>query len=301
MQPLNRNFQLNLRSPKDSGAVHLSLPFNCMHNLPPTNPVTKTKEFTASYSIFCRRSNTLQFLFLSAVFFLHFASCTPAKKTTYFQNLPKDTTLRNLINKNFETKIQKTDLLGIAVAGMSPDIAFYNAPQNTSGSLSGYLVDENGNISFIKLGTLHVEGMTKKELKAKLEKDLVPYLKEVIVSVGILNRHVTMLGAAGPQILPLTIENMTLLDALASSGDIGEKGKTDNILVIRERDDAKEFKRLNLTDQSIFYSPYFYLQPNDIVYVEPAKVRGKNTAQIVSYITAGISFALLIINQVLKL
>ncbi len=272
-----------------------------MHNLPPTNPVTKTKEFTAYYPIFSKRSSSLQFLFLPAIFFLSIISCAPAKKTFYFQNLPKDTVLRSLVNKNFETKIQKTDLLGIAVAGMSPDITIYNAPQNTSGSLSGYLVDENGNISFIKLGILHVEGMTKKELKAKLEKDLVPYLKEAIVSVGILNRHVTMLGASGPQILPLTIENMTLLDALASAGDIGEKGKTDNVLIIREKDDAKEFKRLNLTDQSIFYSPYFYLQPNDIVYVEPAKVRGKNTAQIVSYITAGISFALLIINQVLKL
>ena len=72
---------------------------------------------------------------------------------------------------------------------------------------------------------LHVEGMTKKELKAKLETDLVPYLKDVVVSVGILNRHVTMLGAAGPQVLPMAIENMTILDALASSGDIGEKGK----------------------------------------------------------------------------
>ncbi len=232
---------------------------------------------------------------------MNLASCTPAKNTTYFQNLPKDTTLHNLVNKNFETQILKGDLLSITVASMSPDVAFYNAPQNTSGSLSGYLVDDSGNISFIKLGTLHAEGMTKLGLKTRLEKDLVPYLREAIVSVGILNRHVTMLGAAGPQVLPLTIENMTILDALASSGDIGDKGRTDNILVIREKDDGKEFKRLNLTDNSIFYSPYFYLQPNDIVYVEPAKLKAKNTAQIVSYITAGISFALLIINQVLKL
>ena len=130
---------------------------------------------------------------------------------------------------------------------------------------------------------------------------MVPYLKEVIVNVGILNRHVTMLGAAGPQILPLSIENMTILDALASSGDIGEKGRTDNILVIREKDDTKEFKRLNLTNNSIFYSPYFYLQPNDIVYIEPVKIKVAKTAQLISYITAGISFALLIINQVLKL
>ncbi len=272
-----------------------------MHNLPSTNPVSKTSESIVSNNMPASGYRILLYSLISFLFFLNIFSCTPVKKTYYFQNLPKDTTLRNLVNKNFETKIQKTDLLSIAVASMSPDIAFYNAPQNTSGNLSGYLVDENGNISFIKLGILHVEGMTKKELKSKLEKELVPFLKDVIVSVGILNRHVTMLGALGPQVLPLTIENMTILDALASSGDVGEKGKTDRILIIREKDDVKEFKRLNLMDQSIFYSPYFYLQPNDIVYVEPAKVKGRNTAQIISYITAGISFALLIINQVLKL
>ncbi len=110
-----------------------------------------------------------------------------------------------------------------------------------------------------------------------------------------------MIGAAGPQVLPIT-ESMTIIDALASSGDIGEKGKTNNILVIREKGvGEKEFKRLNLTNASIFYSPYFYVQPNDIVYVEPAKIKTKNAAQIISYITAGVSFALLIINQVLKL
>ncbi|MEO6221004.1 MAG: polysaccharide biosynthesis/export family protein [Ginsengibacter sp.] len=271
-----------------------------MHHLPATNPVHKPNAIIAYNTFVVLPSKKVIVFFSTLILFLNLVSCTPAKNTTYFQNLQKDTTLRNLVNKNFETKIQKADLLGIAVASMSPDNTIYNAPQNTSGNLAGYLVDENGNISYIKLGLLHVEGLTKKELKAKLEKDLVQYLREAIVSVGILNRHVTMLGASGPQVLPITLENMTILDALASSGDIGEKGRTDNILVIREKDEGKEFKRLNLTDNSIFYSPYFYLQPNDIVYVEPAKVKAAKTAQIISYITAGISFALLIINQFLK-
>ena len=100
------------------------------------------------------------------------------------------------------------------------------------------------------------------------------------MSVGFLNRHITMMGAVSPQVLPILNDNMTLLDALASSGDIGAKGRPDNILVIREKDNTKEFKRLNLTDKSIFYSPYFYLQPNDIVYVEPVKERKNNTRRL---------------------
>ena len=234
------------------------------------------------------------------LFFFIFSSCTSTKNSTYFQNLQKDTTLRNLVSKNYEPTIQKNDLLGITVASLSPDNAFYNAPQNTIGPLNGYLVDENGNIPFVKIGILHVEGLTRKELKDTLEKNLIPYLKDAVVSVSFLNRHVTMLGGIGSQVIPLANDNMTILDALAAGGDIGEKGRSDNILVIREKDDNKEFKRLNLTDNSIFYSPYFYLQPNDIVYVEPVKIKANNTAQIISYVTTGITFLIFILNQLLK-
>ncbi len=142
--------------------------------------------------------------------------------------------------------------------------------------------------------------MTRKELKAKLEKDLSPYLKETVVSVGFLNRHVTMIGGISPQVLPIVTDNMTLLDALAASGDIGQRARPDNILVIRDKDGTKEFKRLNLTDQSIFYSPYYYLQPNDIVYVEPLKVKVDKTLQIFSYVTTGVSIIILILGRFIK-
>jgi polysaccharide biosynthesis/export protein len=229
--------------------------------------------------------------------FITFSSCSPTKQQVYFQNLQKDTTLRNIITPAYELKIRKSDLLGITVASLSPDVAFYNAPQNAVGPLNGYFVDDKGNISFVKLGAIHVEGMTRKDLKDSLERALVPYLKDAIVSVGFLNRHVTMLGGVSPQILQLANDNMTILDALAASGDIGDKGKMDNILVIRDTGNAKIFKRLNLKDNSIFYSPYFYLQPNDIVYVEPAKIKTKLSApQLISYITTGISLVFLILN-----
>jgi len=229
------------------------------------------------------------------------SSCSSSKNTIYFKDLPKDTTLNNLVSKNFEPKIQKGDLLGITVASLSPEnTLIYNAPQDAQGPLTGYLVDENGNIQFIKLGSLHVEGMTRKELKEKLEKDLVPYLSQLVVAVSFLNRHVTMIGAVSPMVIPMPGDNMTILDALATSGDVGEKGKPDNILVIRENGNSKEFKRLNLTDESIFRSPYFYLQPNDIIYVEAAKPKTTNVPQIISYVTTGISLLILILDRIIK-
>ena len=218
----------------------------------------------------------------------------------YFKNLQKDTTLKNIVTRNYDLKIQKNDFLSITVSSLSPDVSFYNAPQNTSGSVNGYQVDTLGNIIFVKLGVLHVEGMTRKDLKDTLEKALVPYLKEAVVSIGFLNRHITMLGAITPQVLQMTTDNMTLLDALAGSGDIGNKGRTDNVLIIRETNGAKVFKRLNLEDNSIFYSPYFYLQPNDIVYVESAKIKAKLTAtQVISYVTTLISL-FVILKTVIK-
>jgi polysaccharide export outer membrane protein len=239
--------------------------------------------------------------FTTVIFLTLLSSCTSSKKMTYFQDIPGDTTLTNLVSKDFELKIQKGDLLAITISSLSPEnTAIYNAPQNAEGPLTGYLVDQDGNIQFIKLGTIHVEGMTRKELKSKLEKDLVPYLAQAVAAVGFLNRHVTLMGAVSPQVLPMPGDNMTLLDALAASGDIGEKGRTDNVLVIREKDNSKEFKRLNLTDKSIFYSPYFYLKPNDIVYVEPMKKKQDNTLRIVSYITSGLSIAIFIIDRLLK-
>ena len=277
-----------------------------MQNLPPPNSLAKITGPPASNMLIQKKNaifdtaifNSLRniIVFFSPVF-IFFCSCTSTKNTVYFQNLQKDTTLRNLATKNYEPVIQKNDLLGIAVASLSPDNAFYNAPQNTFGPLNGYLVDENGNIPFVKIGILHVEGMTRKELKDTLEKNLIPYLKDAVISVSFLNRHVTMLGGINSQVLPLIGDNVTILDALASSGDIGEKGRIDNVLVIREKEDNKEFKRLNLNDNSIFYSPYFYLQPNDIVYVEPKKIRANKTTQIVTYITAGITFIIFILDR----
>jgi len=235
--------------------------------------------------------------FLAAI--VAFSSCSPVKNAVYFNNLQKDTTLRNIVTPNYELRIQKNDMLSIIVASLSPDVAFYNAPQNTVGTANGYQVDLNGNITFVKLGTLHVQGMTRKELKDTLEKGLVPYLKDAVISVAFLNRHVTMLGAVGSQVVPMPGDNMTLLDALAASGDIGVKGRIDNVLVIRDRDSSREFKRLNLKDNSIFYSPYFYLQPNDIVYVEPVRIKTPiSTPQIISYITSAISLIILILNTV---
>ena len=187
-----------------------------MQNSSPANFPVKITGFSESKYLLIRNRipkshttiiNSLKKVILFSLFCFIFSSCTSTKNTAYFQNLQKDTTLRNLAAKNYEPTIQKNDLLGINVASLSPDNAFYNLPQNAFGPLNGYLVDENGNISFVKIGILHVEGLTKKELKDTLEKKLIPYLKEAFVTVGFLNRHVTLLGVSAHRLflLPMII------------------------------------------------------------------------------------------------
>lgn len=235
-------------------------------------------------------------IFTICIFFL-LNSCTPVKNVVYFQNLQKDTTLHNLVNNNLELKIRKNDLLSISIVAAAEDMALFNGPQGTG----GYLVDNNGNIVMYKLGNVHVESLTRGELKYLLQKDLAPYLINPVITIRNLSNHVTILGEVSkPQVLSLPNEQMTLLDAIGQSGDLTMTGRRDNVLVIRETPDGKQFKRINLSDNSIFYSPFYYLKPDDVVYVEPTKLKIKagntNTQQTVSYAFSAFSILITIFS-----
>jgi polysaccharide biosynthesis/export protein len=238
--------------------------------------------------------------------------CKTPKDVVYFQGFNKDSAIYS--QRNFDLKIQKNDLLYISVASISPETVVFNAAQtstllpgtneNNGGTTTGYLVDNEGNLQFYKLGTIRVEGMTRSELRARLERDLKPYLKDPVVTVRFLNQRVTVLGeVAKPQVIPLAAERIPLLEAIGMAGDLTLFGKRDNILIIRETPTGKKFKRLNLTDNSIFNSEYYYLQPNDVVYVEPTKLRIRTTnsnQQIVSYAISALSLIVIILDRLTR-
>jgi len=151
-----------------------------------------------------------------------------------------------------------------------------------------------------KLGTIHVEGLTRNELKNKLQTDLSPYLKDAVITIRFLSNHVTILGeVVRPQVLTMVNEQLPLLDAIGQSGDLTITGRRDNILVIRETDAGKQFKRINLNDNSIFYSSFYYLKPDDVVYVEPTKAKITSTSQrqqIIGYALSGITILITIFS-----
>lgn len=252
---------------------------------------------------FCMKT-LLAAIMISAIFL---TACKTSKTPVYFSNLPKDTLLHNLVTKDFDIKITKGDVLGIGVTSLSSEGSIlFTAPQATSenSAIPGYLVDNTGNILFPKLGNVPVEGLTRDELKQKLLKDLLPYLKEPVITVTFANHKVTVIGeVGGQQVIPMAGESLTIIDALAKSGGVSKTGRSDNILVIREEGGDKQFKRLSLNNSSIFNSPYYYLRPNDILYVEPDPKKGESsnsTQKIIGYISAGLSLAFILIDRIFK-
>lgn len=246
-----------------------------------------------------------------------FGSCTPTKNVVYFQNLQKDTKIPSSVDNTYELRIRRNDLLYIGITSSDPkdsDIKF-NAPQGPVASsappgsslnnITGYLVDNNGDINIYKLGRIHVEGLTREQLKQRLLRELDPtWIKDAIVTVRFLNNRVSILGeVTRPQVITMPTEKLSLLEALSMTGDVTITGRKDNILVIRETPDGKELKRLNLTDSSIFNSPFYYLKPDDIVYVEPTTVKIKNsgdTPQIIGYVLAGVSIIITVLANILR-
>lgn len=251
------------------------------------------------------------FCCLAAMFF---SSCTTPQNAYYFKNLPRDTSINTTVNRLAESVIRINDQLTITISSLNPqEDQVYNAAALTIGSASsagsggnGYLVDINGNIQLHRLGAIKAAGMTRRELKNKIETDIKPYLKDPVVTVKYLNHRVTVIGeVAKPQVIPMPEEQLSVLEVLGASGDITLLGKRNNILIIRETETGKQFKRLNLEDHSVFTSEWYYLKPDDVVYIEPNDKKVKDekrarTQQTVSLAISGISLAIIILDRILR-
>lgn len=215
-------------------------------------------------------------------------SCVSRKQLAYLRDVTSESV--NEINKNMqtqpETRVKITDALVITVSALDPEAVLpYNLPNvayatptsenlPTTPSFQYYTVDANGDIDFPVLGKLHVVGMTQSEVIDMIKGRLQGQLNNPIVSMRFLNAKVTVLGEVkNPGSYPLNNGGMTLLEALGAAGDLTQYGRRDNILITRENNGKIEFARLNLQSEDIFTSPYFYLQQNDVVYIEPNQAR----------------------------
>jgi polysaccharide export outer membrane protein len=157
------------------------------------------------------------------------------------------------------------------------------------------------------LGYVTAAGLSRKELALLLQNELLPYMKDPIVNVGYLNHKVTVMGAVGgPQVMNMPEEQMSILEVLVKSGDIQKDGLKNKVMIIREEGTDKKVKLLNLEDQSVFTSPWYYVQPNDIVFVPQDYVRLEkvekrtNLQTTVSLVLGAVSFIILILDRIFQ-
>jgi polysaccharide biosynthesis/export protein len=223
----------------------------------------------------------------------------PTDLLSYADSNSKNQNSANLqLEKNsaglFNARIKPKDLLSITVVSSEPEASkIYNlvVPQIEDASspnnmfsqpvLQSYLVNNEGNINFPVFGKLKVAGLTRKELELLLLEKLAPaFSKEKpIITITFINYSVNILGEVQkPGKYETTNDRLTIFEGLALAGDLTIYGRRDNVKVLREYGDgSKEYITMNLNDKKIIYSPAYYLEQNDVVYVEPNKSRSKSS------------------------
>lgn len=246
-------------------------------------------------------------------------SCTSYKEVPYLQNSASVDT--SVVSELYDARIQPKDMLTITVSSESPEAAVpFNLTVPTAmsvangrgGSLTSqpmlqtYLVDNEGCIDFPILGKLQVEGMTKGELELMIKERIKSnFTTDPIVTVRMANYKVTVLGEVNaPGVHTITNEKVNIFEALAMSGDLTIYGVRDGVKLVRENiDGTKEIVLLDLNDANIIYSPYYYLQQNDILYVEPnrAKAQGADVSNMTSMWFSATSLLMAVVTFLLNL
>ncbi|WP_138434062.1 polysaccharide biosynthesis/export family protein [Winogradskyella algicola] len=232
-------------------------------------------------------------LVLHLIAILVLTSCGSRKNIIYFQDEPLQGDV--LVSEPKELIYKPDDILTINVSALDPDtVAPFNLTLVSGGNINNpltaqgglqqqtYLVDYEGNIEFPVLGTLKIAGLTRTELTDMLTEKISEYAKDPIVNVRLSNFTFTILGEVqNPGTFTIPDERITIIEALGMASDLTIFGKRKNVLLIREIDGKKKFAKIDLTSVNVINSPVYYLQQNDVIYVQQnnARVRASSFNQ----------------------
>jgi polysaccharide biosynthesis/export protein len=252
----------------------------------------------------------LQGFLLFVAVLLIASSCTTTKTMVYFNDLEKVKQAALLSNPqdNAEHKLERNDILSIRITSpTTEDKAWLMLNQSTgaptttltTSQFSGYLISAEGNIDIPLVGTIKAAGLSMNQLKETIIKQILDkrLLVDPNVEIRFLNYEISVLGeVARPMVINVPSEKISLLKALSIAGDITPYGKRDNVMLIRESEGKKVVTRINLGSSTFLQSPFYYLQPNDVVYVETTQNRAASidktrliVPSILSAISVGIS------------
>ncbi|BAU55385.1 polysaccharide biosynthesis/export family protein [Mucilaginibacter gotjawali] len=214
-----------------------------------------------------------------------FSSCSPHVRTKYFEDFPDSGASKHVVLPNFKAPlIEPDDILSITIQTVDPlaslpvnqaaASSFGAANQGTQQIISGYLVNSEGMVQIPMIGKIKLSGLTTTEASNLIAEKAKYFLKMPSVQVRFANYKVTVLGeVTHPSSYVIPNERFSVMDAIGLAGDLTINGKRDNILLVRDSLGEKVFVRLNLLSTNIYKSRYFYLKNNDLIYVEPNKIK----------------------------
>lgn len=248
-------------------------------------------------------------LFILTLLSLTLFSCAK-RNLVYFSDIETYEDYSVPVGQFTEPRIQPDDLLSITVTSLNPEsnMLFNVGVLMPSGDRANtvvsnpvnenYLVDKDGFINYPVIGKISLNRLTKQEAVDKMAALVSEYVKDPIVNIRFTNFKVTVIGEVQkPASFVIPTEKITVLEALGMAGDMTAYGKRENVMVIREKDGMRTAARLNLNDKAVLSSPYYYLQQNDVVYVEPYKtkaIQADTNPRTFAIISSALSLAVVI-------
>ncbi len=259
---------------------------------------------------------TKPFIFFLIIVGLFFTSCVPTRDLVYLQNKNNSGEIQAVNPVALKPyRLQTNDIINVTIRAIDPKlVVMFKATESDQITqndqtlyFNGYTIDDHGNIRIPVLGEVNVLGSTLEEVRIKIEEKLLTdYFKEeanIYVNVKLAGFRYTINGEVGtPGSKILFQEKVNILEAIANAGDITVTGDRKKVSVIRQFPQGTEMHDIDLTDKTAMQSPYYYLQPNDYIYVKPLpqKAWGTGTTGVQSFTTI-ISVLTLVVTTFLLL
>lgn len=253
-------------------------------------------------------------LTLSAIgLLLCVSACIPNKKLVYLPNPEFNTeTVTPVYNTPKAYQLQPRDVLSVRIKTLDSDTENYFNIESGGGFqqlnaaglyINGYSINSRGMISLPEIGEVKVSGLNIEETEAKIQDAISTYVNNVTILVKLVSFKVTVLGEVNiPGYYYVYNEQANVLEVLGLAGDLTDFGNRENITLVRQTNTGSESVLLNLKDPGLLASKYYYLQPNDVLYVQPLRAKltrsNINTLSIISVLFGAVSTAILILNYV---
>lgn len=250
-------------------------------------------------------------LWLFLLFSLFVSSCVSNKELVYFPNAKYNTkALTHIDNRSDSYKLQTRDVLSVKIKTLDAESSTYFNLQSENGNfnmnpasvyLNGYSIDKDGNIELPEAGAVKVAGLTVTEAQEKIKKEISAYLPRSSVIVKLVSFKITVLGEVqNPGYYYIYNDQATVLEGLGLAGDLNDFGNRENITLVRQTDNGLGAVLLNLKDPNLLSSEFYYLHPNDVLYIQPMKEKNTrsnlNALSAMSLLFGAISSGILLYN-----